>query len=338
MSNLSIFKNGGGVPAHLQKRELSATTKALMGGFESRRISIRGGVFRKVINGQEVGAIPERALNVVIVGVAEHTSRQFYQAAYQEDAVPTAPDCYSGDGITPAATALHIQAATCATCPQNIAGSGQGDSKACRFQRRIAVVLEKNLEDGEVYEMTLAATSLFGGKGKPDPDKMGMRQYANFLGGYGVNIESVVTELRFDLDAATPKLVFAAVRPLETDELILVEEYSKLPETLQAITYSFGGVIIKPTELPFLQPQAARPVAAPAPAPVAREPVPSMPQEPEATPVPPVRTRVTRNRPATAAAAPVQEEIPEPVKREAHAAPQPVSTDINQLLDEWGDE
>jgi hypothetical protein len=251
--------------------------------------------------------------------------------------VPTAPDCYSGDGITPAATALHIQAATCAACPQNIAGSGQGDSKACRFQRRIAVVLEKNLEDGEVYEMTLAATSLFGGKGKPDPDKMGMRQYANFLGGYGVNIESVVTELRFDLDAATPKLVFAAVRPLETDELILVEEYSKLPETLQAITYSFGGVIVRPpaTELPFLQPPAARPAAAPAPAPTAApEPVPAL----GATePAPAARTRVTRNRPA-AAAAPVQEEIPEPVKREAHAAPQPVSTDINQLLDEWGDE
>jgi hypothetical protein len=334
MSNLSIFKNGGGVPAHLQKRELSAATKALMGGFENRRISIRGGVFRKVINGQEVGSIPERALNVVIVGVAEHTSRQFYKAAYQENADPVPPDCYSADGVTPASTATAIQAATCAACPQNIAGSGQGDSKACRFQRRIAVVLEKNLEDGEVYEMTLAATSLFGGKGKPDPDKMGMRQYANFLGGYGVNIDAVVTELRFDLDAATPKLLFAALRPLETDELILVEEYSKLPETIQAITYSFGGVIVKPpaAELPFLQPPAARPAAAPAPAPA---PAP-MPQEPELTATTTVpRTRVTRNRPAPA---PAPEVIPEPVKRTAAPQPQPVSTDINQLLDEWGDE
>ena len=325
MSNLSIFKNGGGVPAHLQKRELSATTKALMGGFESRRISIRGGVFRKVINGQEVGAIPERALNVVIVGVAEHTSRQYYKAAYQENADPVAPDCYSADGITPMATATAIQAATCAACPQNIAGSGQGDSKACRFQRRIAVVLEKNLEDGEVYEMTLAATSLFGGKGKPDPDKMGMRQYANFLGGYGVNIDAVVTELRFDLDAATPKLLFAALRPLETDELLLVEEYSKLPETIQAITYSFGGVVVKPAaaELPFIQPR-------PAPAPAAAS-------VPEPEPVVPARTRVTRNRPA-AAAAPAPEVIPEPIRRESHAAPQPASTNIDELLSEWGDE
>jgi hypothetical protein len=324
MSNLSIFKNGGGVPAHLQKRELSAATKALMGGFENRRISIRGGVFRKVINGQEVGSIPERALNVVIVGVAEHTSRQYYKAAYQENADPVAPDCYSADGITPMATATAIQAATCAACPQNIAGSGQGDSKACRFQRRI-VVLEKNLEDGEVYEMTLAATSLFGGKGKPDPDKMGMRQYANFLGGYGVNIDAVVTELRFDLDAATPKLLFAALRPLETDELLLVEEYSKLPETIQAITYSFGGVVVKPAaaELPFIQPR-------PAPAPAAAS-------VPEPEPVVPARTRVTRNRPA-AAAAPAPEVIPEPIRRESHAAPQPASTNIDELLSEWGDE
>jgi hypothetical protein len=132
--------------------------------------------------------------------------------------------------------------------------------------------------------------------------------------------------LRFDLDAATPKLLFAALRPLETDELILVEEYSKLPETIQAITYSFGGVIVKSpaAELPFIQPRPA-PTAAPAPAP-----------EPEAA-APPARTRVTRNRPAPKPE-PELEAIPEPVKRTAAPQPQPVSTDINQLLDEWGDE
>ena len=316
MSNLvSIFKNGGGLPAHLQKKDLSTATKALMGGYEGRRISIRGGVFRKVVNGQEVSALQDRSINVVIVGVSEHTSRQYYVDTYQEGIV-AAPDCYSVDGVLPSTSAVHIQSASCAACPQNIAGSGQGDSKACRFQRRIAVVLENNLDDGDVYEMTLAATSLFG-KGKGDIDKMSMQQYARFLGGYGVDIDSVVTELRFDLDSATPKLLFSAVRPLDVDELSLVSEYANSPETLAAITYSFGGVIIPPTELPFTQPK-------PTPAPPVAQP------EPE--PVIPARTRAPR-----AVRPPVVDDIPEPVKREAHQ-PAQVVTDINDILAEWGDE
>ena len=331
MSNLlSIFKNGSSLPAHIQKNELNATTKALMGNFETRRISIRGGAFRKVINGQEVGKIQDRYINVVIVGVAEHTSRQFYQATYVEGVV-AAPDCYSADGITPDSRALHIQSSTCATCPQNFSGSGQGGSKACRFQRRIAVVLENELMDGNVYEMTLAATSLFG-RGTGDIEKMSMQQYARFLGGYGVNIDAIVTELRFDLDAATPKLLFSAVRPLNIDELERVSEYANSPETLAAITYNFGGVMIPPVELPFTQPQVQRsaPQAPQAPAPQAQP-------EPEPAPVMPVRTRAPRGTRTPPPVLPATEIIPEPVRREAKPAPQ-ASTDINSILEEWGDE
>ena len=53
MSELSIFANG--LPAHLRNAELDETTKALMGGSGGsyKRISIKGSVFRMVVNGKE---------------------------------------------------------------------------------------------------------------------------------------------------------------------------------------------------------------------------------------------------------------------------------------------
>ena len=42
MSEVSIFTSGAAIPAHISKRELSDTTKALMGGSsDARRISIK---------------------------------------------------------------------------------------------------------------------------------------------------------------------------------------------------------------------------------------------------------------------------------------------------------
>jgi hypothetical protein len=255
MSNeLSIFKNGGAVPAHFRNTELSETTKALMGGTSARRISIKGNIFRMVVGGQEVAKNEDRAMNIIIAAAAPKTSRQFYSAAYQEGVV-TAPVCWSNDGEQPDKNSESAQSVNCATCPQNIAGSAkQGSGRACRYTHRLAVLLENDAIGGELYELSLAATSLFG---KGENSKMPLMQYAKLLGSNGLNITDVVTEMRFDTDSATPKMVFRAVRPLDIEELEAVTAHGRSPEAKMAVTMSFQPTAAKsgaePEELTFVQ-------------------------------------------------------------------------------------
>ena len=67
---------------------------------------------------------------------------------------------------------------------------------------------------------------------------MPLEAYANFIGGHGLSISSVVTELKFDTASATPKIIFRAVRPLSEEEMDLVIEKGKTPDAIQAITFN----------------------------------------------------------------------------------------------------
>lgn len=262
MSNeISIFKNGADIPAHYKNVELSATTKSLMGGSSGRRISVRGNIFRMVVGGQEIAKNDDRAMNIVIAAAAPKTSRQYYAAVYQEGAV-VSPNCWSADGERPDASCTDQQASSCAVCPKNIAGSGQGQSRACRYSHKLAVLLENDVTDGELYELSLAATSLFG---KGEGTKMPLMQYAKLLGSHGMNITDVVTEMRFDTDSATPKLTFRAVRPLEIAELEAVRIHGNSPEAKLAVTQNYSAPTTTTTttktaetgELEFLQPKTS---------------------------------------------------------------------------------
>ena len=269
---MSIFKNGAAVPAHYKNVELSETTKALMGSSDNRRISIKGGIFRMIVGSQEVAKNEDRAMNIIIVAAAPKTSRQYYAAIYQEG-VTTAPDCWSADGSVPSATCANKQSNSCATCPQNITGSGQGNSRACRHLHRLAVVLENDAVNGDVYGLTLAATSLFG---KGENGKMPLFQYAKLLGAHGMNITDVVTEMRFDTDSATPKLIFRAVRPLEIADLEAVKEHGQTLEAKEAITVSYAASAStaersEPEELVFVQ--TAKPTSPKKPEASVEEPV-----------------------------------------------------------------
>src|ERR1035437_4109385 len=140
-NQVSLF-NPAQLPAFAKKGELSAIAKALMGGSAQigKRISIKGGVFRLIADGKEVATVEERYLDVVIVNAAPKVSRTFYAAAYDENKA-AAPDCWSQDGDKPASDVKAPQCSNCAQCPQNVKGSGQGDSRACRYSQRLAVVL-----------------------------------------------------------------------------------------------------------------------------------------------------------------------------------------------------
>lgn len=230
MSDLALFNQN--LPSHLRTAELDDTTKALMGGGGgSKRISIEGGVWRMLVNGKEVAQNEDRAMNVVIVAAAQKISRIFYAGTYKKGVV-SAPDCWSADGEAPDAKSKTPQSKSCATCPQNIKGSGQGDSRACRFQQRLAVVLENDI-GGDVYQLALPSTSIFGAG---ENGKWPLQTYAKMIASKGAPITSVVTEMRFDTNSSTPKLTFKPVRFLETNEFQTAIEQGKSPAAVSAIT------------------------------------------------------------------------------------------------------
>jgi len=266
MSELTLFSKGGNnLPAHLRNLELDETTKSLMGGGAGgKRISIRGGVFRMLVDGKEIAQNEDRAMNIVIVAANPNVSRSYYEGTYQEGQ-SIAPSCWSNDGISPDSKVESPQAEKCASCPQNIKGSGQGDSRACRFSQRLAVVLENDIR-GDVYQLTLPAQSIFGAA---DNSKMPLQAYAKFLGSHGLPVTAVVTEMRFDTASATPRLTFKAVRPLEADELQMAQDKGKSPEAKSAISAPVAmmdGTKAKPA------PAIEAPKAAKKPEPVEEEP------------------------------------------------------------------
>jgi len=327
MSNIALFNSGAALPSYLKTVELDETTKNLAGnaGGGGKRISIRGSVFRMLVNGEELMINEDRAMNVIVVA-SSVVGRTYYEGAYDEAVAAKAPTCWSADGAKPNEDVKEPQATTCMSCPQNIKGSGQGESRACRYSQRLAVVLEGDMS-GDVYQLSLPATSIFGSA--EQGQKMPMQAYARFLAQYKIPVGAVITEMRFDTSSATPKLTFSAVRPLNEDEYQTCKAQGETEEAKRAITMTVSQTdAVEDKEEPFQQPAAVieppKTVAKPATKPA-----------PKAEPAP----VVVKEEPAPVAEEPEvlePEVIAEPVKVVKEEAPAPVADEsISNLLDEW---
>lgn len=254
MSNVVAF-NPAQVPAFAKKGELSALAKTLAGGGgqSGKRISIKGGVFRLISDGKEVAAIEDRFLDVVIVAAAAKISRTFYGEAYNPDS-PAPPACWSADGEKPDASVKEPQHINCAGCPQNIKGSGAGESRACRFSQRLGVVLANDVE-GDVLQLTLPATSVFG---KEEGDNRPLQAYAKWLAAQSVGPDMVVTRMKFDTKAQSPKLFFKAMSWLNDDQYAACIKQGQTPEAQKAITMTVAQTdkVAKPINLEGKAPKA----------------------------------------------------------------------------------
>lgn len=269
MGELANF-NPNQTPAFARKGELSALAKSLTGGTGGgggKRISIKGGVFRLMADGKEITSIDDRHLDVVIVNAASKISRTYYEGQYVEGETK-GPDCWSANGDTPDASIESPQGSDCASCPMNVKGSGQGDSKACRFSQRLAVVLANDI-GGDVMQLQLAATSIFG---KEEGDKRPLQAYARYLAAQNINPETLVTQLRFDTKAAVPKLFFKPVRWLEDDEYAIAVKKGESTDAKNAVTMSVAKPAEKPLALEGAKPKAKAAPVVEAPAEEVDEP------------------------------------------------------------------
>jgi hypothetical protein len=268
MSNVALF-NPSQAPAFARNRTgVSALAKALGGGVSGgKRISIKGGVFRLVDGGKEIAAIDERYLDVVIVNAAPDVGRLYYAGTYDKESAASAPDCWSADGKTPSPEAANKQHHKCDGCPQNIAGSGQKNSRACRFQQRIAVVLANDME-GAVLQLPVPATSIFGDE---EGDKRPLKAYARWLSAQNIDPSEVKTRMMFDTKSESPKLFFKALEWLNDEQYAIIQKQGKSDAAIKAITMTVAKMdnVAAPLAIP-----GQRPKTAPAPEPEEEAPAP----------------------------------------------------------------
>ena len=232
MSNLSLFKSGSSVIPDYLRDVQDDTTKDIAGSSGGKQISIKGGVWRMVVGGEEVAKNEDRSMNIVVIATGKGVSRTFYADKYEEGK-DIKPACWSAEGVVPNPEVLTPQSKSCATCPQNIEGSGEGKARACRYSKRIAVALENDI-GGNVYRLSVPAKSYFG---KADGDKMPLQAFGKFLSGHGIPITGIVTEARFDTSEAVPVLKFRAVRPLERSEWEAAKVQSQSEDAKNAVEF-----------------------------------------------------------------------------------------------------
>ena len=223
MSNdlVSLFGNSSDL---VPIEGLDDDTLAVAGGArQNKRISIKGGVFRKYAGGKEIGAIEDRHMNIIFVKMAHKASRMFYDGAYQEGK-KVSPLCWSTDSEKPDADVKNPCAASCGDCPKSVKGSGaQGTGTACRLSWRTAVVLP-NDPSGDVMQLVLPATSAFG---KEDNGRWPFRPYIQHLASHNVSAGRVITKMAFDTKAPTPKVLFSPAGKVDDDILPIIARQAK---------------------------------------------------------------------------------------------------------------
>lgn len=277
MSNALTLANTQ-VPAHLAGRigAPSALAQALAGGLGSGgesipRISIKGSRFRIVEGGTET-VLDTTTLEVVIVGANPGKSKTWYAKQWTPESEPSAPDCFSLDGISPDPSATSPQNDLCAGCPHDAWGSKvtpQGKQiKACADTKRLAVVAADD-PTGAVYLLTVTSAAI-----------TGLNAYQKELRMRGIPPEIIRTRVSFDTDASFPKLKFDFGGYLDADTQAEVDKLFGSEQVLQITGEARTTTVPAVPKIAAPAPVAPKPVAvAPAPQPA---PIPVAEPQPEA--------------------------------------------------------
>lgn len=261
-TDIDLFKTQ--LPAHVtnaKSKTMKSMGDGLAGGF-GNRLSIRNSKFRFNVNGTEVGQPTTDPLEVVIFAVAAAIQRMYYAGAYVPGSKEP-PTCFSLDGKVPSDESTTVQNSICATCPQNVKGSGrQPGTKACAYKKRVVVLSPYDLE-GAMYALDVNGMTLFG---EQDPSKnlYSFKGYYEKLVAHNMDIAAIVTKLSFDDAASVPKLHFTPVRALTPEEFAQVEVRMEDDEVARILADMGNGE--EGTVAPAAPAKAiAAPAAAPAP-------------------------------------------------------------------------
>lgn len=275
-------------------------------------ISIKGKVFhlkrgdeKTLIGRPDDPSEPASSIEVVVLKTHPGVAKTFYVKGFTEDSIEK-PDCYSNDGIAPAADAQNPQAKKCALCPHNAWGSKITEegkkAKACADVKRLAVASAGQVNDPMLIRVPAASLKAWD-------------QFIDVLKKRGVPPPAVVTKIGFDHNVAYPSLTFKPIG------FVPAELIGEISETIASdiVSSIIGGEPTPPEatdDEPFEQ--------------VAKSEVAEKPAATEK----PKATRTTAPKAAAVAAEAAETPVKEAVKVEAAEAPAPtISDEVADELD-----
>ena len=190
---------------------------------QTKRISLRGGVFRKIVGGKEVSTADSAVMNIIIIKMAHNPSRVYYKDSYEEGK-RVSPICWSNDSKNPDVEVRKPQAKSCHTCPNSVRGSGFGGvGTSCRLSWRVAIVLANDPE-GDILELVLPSNSCFG---KEEQGKWPFKTYVQMLADNNVSAGRIVTRMQFDPNSAKPRALFSPVEAAEDWVLEVIKDQAE---------------------------------------------------------------------------------------------------------------
>jgi len=200
----------GGVPAELRKlagqMQEEGWESGTTGGFpvlsiKSKVWHVRRGAEEELVTRPGEDDEPASTVEVVVLKANVGVAKTYYKKTYEEGDKEQ-PDCYSKDGIAPAADARDRQAKKCATCPHNQWGSriteGGAKAKKCSDNKRLAVAPVGQLNDPMLLRV-------------PPTSLKSWDNYTRSLQKRGLTPTMVITKVGFDHSVAHQLLTFKAV-------------------------------------------------------------------------------------------------------------------------------
>lgn len=212
----------GQMPAHV-KAFLDAGNGNIVERATINSLNYGGKQFSVTINGKKTNMMkkgdsgelePISILPIVILGYNPRRGRSFYIKGYDEKK-PTAPDCFSDDGVKPSDSSKLKQNPVCKGCPKSIKGSkvsedGTQAAVACGEHRMLACVPAKKM-DMVPLRLRIAITSDWDTR-SPQEEAQGwysFSKYTDFLTNIGVShTAAVVTLVKMDPNSKYAKLFF----------------------------------------------------------------------------------------------------------------------------------
>lgn len=222
---------------------------------EGKRFTVIRGDTSEMIMSPNDPEEPASNIEVVILRTHKGVAKTYYEKKYSPG-TNEKPDCYSNDGIEPAADAKSPQSKKCATCDHSKWGSRITDEgkkgKSCSDVKRLAVAATTQLNDPMLLRLPPTTLKIWD-------------EYVRMLnkrGGY--KPAQVVTKVRFDPDVVHQQLTFKAMAIISPAmaEQVMEERDTQIVRNIIGVGPESGPPV---QDAPA--PVAPEPMEAPAPAP-----------------------------------------------------------------------
>jgi hypothetical protein len=236
---LAMFDSGS-VPAHIAAfaGELGsnlpdrATVPSLSYEGKTWTISLEGVKTKLTKKNADGDDEPIQVMKVVILDAASRRGRQFYEGTYDPNKI-AAPRCWSADGVAPDKNVKEPIATGCDKCPNAVKGSkvlDNGNATVACSQHRMMAVVPAGKMDFEPLRLKIAITSDWDSQ-SPEEEAKGwfsFSKYLDMLKSRGCpHTAAIVTKMKFDANAAYPKIFFSADRWLTPEEVAAVAPTTK---------------------------------------------------------------------------------------------------------------